>query len=429
MNKIFLILALAFLCSCGSRAPSDASGTVISMQIVDRNGFTETISNKERLSSFHTTDFLTPQPFQKILRVYARNPSGQSTSKITSYHDNGQLWQYLEAVDGRAHGVYREWFLNGKQKIEANLVEGVADIHDIAQATWIFHGSCEVWGEQENLVAEFNYEKGLLHLPARYFFASGQLKKIIPYEQGEINGLMQTFDENGSLIEEIPYFKGEKEGKAVAFWNPNQPLSTEIFEQGRLVEASYFEPSGNCIAEVKQGKGSMAQFNNGQLNALLTITNGFIEGETQFFHPNGALHCSYIVKDGKKDGEEWEYYPAEKGQPLKPKLNLQWSNDKIQGQVKTWYSNGQMESQREINNNKKQGSSFAWYKNGNLMLVEEYENDLLIKGSYYKRGDNKAVSKVESGKGVASLYTSEGIFFKKVSYEKGKPQLNSDSLQ
>jgi antitoxin component YwqK of YwqJK toxin-antitoxin module len=88
-----------------------------------------------------------------------------------------------------------------------------------------------------------------------------------------------------------------------------------------------------------------------------------------------------------------------------------------------------MESQREINNNKKQGSSFAWYKNGNLMLVEEYENDLLIKGSYYKRGDNKAVSKVESGKGVASLYTSEGIFFKKVSYEKGKPQLNSDSLQ
>jgi hypothetical protein len=60
------------------------------------------------------------------------------------------------------------------------------------------------------------------------------------------------------------------------------------------------------------------------------------------------------------------------------------------------------------------------------MLIEEYENDLLFKGSYYKKGDKKAVSTIESGNGTASLYTSEGLFLKKVSYEKGKP-ITSDA--
>ena len=60
------------------------------------------------------------------------------------------------------------------------------------------------------------------------------------------------------------------------------------------------------------------------------------------------------------------------------------------------------------------------------MLVEEYENDLLIKGSYYKKGDKKIVSRIDSGKGTASLYSSDGFFLKKVLYEKGKPQLDKD---
>lgn len=399
------------------------------MQIVDRNGFTETISNKDRISAFQTTDFLAPQPFQKVLRVYGRNADGQSISKITSYHDNGQLWQYLEAVDGRAHGVYREWFANGQQKIEASVVEGVADIIDLAQATWIFQGPCKVWEDQGNLIAEFNYDKGLLHNPARYYFPTGALEKTIPYEQGEVHGIMQAFDEEGNLSEEIPYSKGEKSGKAMAYWKKDQILSTEIFDQGRLLEASYFDKEGNCIATVKGGNGKLAQFKEGSLYALFNISDGNIEGEMQFFHPSGELNYSYTIKEGKKNGEEWEFYPTEKGKEPKPKLCLHWSDDKIQGQVKTWYPNGKMESQREVNGNKKQGTSFAWYKNGDLMLVEEYENDLLLKGTYYKKGDKKAVTKVEAGKGTATLYTSDGIFLKKVSYEKGKPLLNNDSLR
>ncbi len=424
MNKLLLIFALSLFYSCSSRTPTDQSDAVISMQLIDRNGFTETISNKDRIASFKNTDFLTAQPFQKVLRVFGKNISGQSVSKITSYHENGQLWQYLEAVDGRAHGIYREWFPNGVLKIEAHLAEGTADIHDIAQATWIFHGHCKVWEEEGNLVAEFHYEKGQMDAPARYFYPDGKLQKIIPYEQGEIHGIVQSFDEEGNLMEETPYSKGEKEGKAIAYWNPTHPLSTEIFAQGLLSEAFYFDPLGNCIAEVHDGKGKQAEFKEGRLETLYTIENGIIEGEVQTFNPNGSLHTSYILIDEKKQGEEWEYYPSEKGEALRPKLCVHWNDDKIQGQVKTWYPNGKMESQREVNENKKHGTSFSWYKSGDLMLMEEYDNELLIKGSYYKPGDKRPISKIESGKGTASLYTSEGIFLRKVAYEKGKPVVN-----
>lgn len=428
MRITFLWIGLSILCSCASRTTSDQSNALVSMQVVDRNGFTETISNKERLSNYKTVDFATPQPYQKVLRVFGRNSAGQSSSKITSYHDNGHLWQYLEVVDGRAHGVYQERFPNGRVKIEAHLIEGMADIHDLAQTTWIFEDLCRVWDDQGNLIAEFTYEKGLLQNSAKYFFPDGKLQKMVPYNRGEVHGIVRSYDEQGNLMEETPYDRGEKEGTATTFWTPNQLLSQEFFNHGRLINASYYDPNGTCVAQIKDGMGKQAQFKEDHLEVLVDFSCGIPEGEVQFFYPNGTLKCSYLIKDGKKNGQEWEYYSSEKGQKLMPKLCLNWNDDRVQGQVKTWYPDGQIESQREFNGNKKQGVCFAWYKSGDLMLVEEYEMDLLLKGSYYKKGDKKIISKIESGKGVATLYSSDGIFLRKVHYEKGKPQLNHDSI-
>lgn len=426
MRILLLFCALILLWSC--RSQTSKSDTIVSMQIIDRNGFTETISNKDRLNSFQTLDFRTSQPYKKVLRVYGRNTLGQSTSKITSYHDNGLLCQYLEVVDGRAHGLYQEWYSNGKMKLEAHLIEGVADIHELAQATWVFEGEAKTWNEQGELIAEFFYVKGLLHTPARYYFPNGKLEKIIPYDQGEVHGSVQVFDENGAVMEEIPYVKGNKQGKALVYWSPGQLLSQEIYENGYLVRASYFDVSHHKVAEIENGKGKLAVFKNEHLESLIEYKSGIPQGEVQVFYPNGSLHITYITQNGKKHGEEWEYYPLQEDQQLQPKLCLHWHEDRIEGQVKTWYPNGQIESQREINGNKKQGLFFAWYKNGDLMLVEEYENDLLLKGSYYKRGDKKAVSKIDSGKGIATLYTNDGIFLRKTSYEKGKPSLNDNTL-
>ena len=426
--RYFLTSVFLLFYSC-SHHTTDSSNSIVSMQLIDRNGFIETISNKERLSSYQPIDFLTPQPYQKVLRVYGRTPSGHSHSKITSYHSNGQAWQYLEVVDGRAHGTYYEWYANGKKRIEATVIEGSADINDLAQTTWLFDGKSTVWDEMENCMAEIYYSKGVLDTPSLYFHPNGQLQKTIPYSKGEIHGVVLRYNEQALLIEEIHYTEGKKQGTSFASWESSQPLYIEEYEKDALLQASYYDSSGKLVADVKDRFGKQAHFEEKALSSLVEIQEGIPNGKVELFSENGTLSSSYSWRDGKKTGEEWKYYPTTPNKELTPKLCIHWHEDFIQGQVKTWYPNGTLESQRELNSNKKQGLSFAWYQNGDLMCMEEYENDLLVKGSYFKRGDKKPVSKIDEGKGLATLYTSEGFLLRKTPYEKGKPTFQEGSLR
>ena len=103
------------------------------------------------------------------------------------------------------------------------------------------------------------------------------------------------------------------------------------------------------------------------------------------------------------------------------KSSLYWDEDIIHGIVKTWYDNGQLESQKEITKNNKNGTSCSWYRDGSLMLIEEYENNILLKGSYYKSNHPEPISTIFDGNGIATLYNSDGTFLRKVRYQKGLP--------
>lgn len=428
MPLLYALFILIFFSGC-SRTPSDQSDQIISLQVIDRNGFTETISNKDRLASYQSVDFTHPQPYQKVLRVYGKNTTGQSLSKISSYHPNGHIWQLLEVVDGRAHGLYQEWHANGRMRIECHVIEGLADINDLALTSWVFDGTSSVWNEQCALIAEIYYDKGLLHTPSIYYHTNGQIAQTIPYTQGNIEGTSTSYDEQGNITELVSYVQGQKQGACHGYWSLEQICYEELYDKDLLLTAAYYYLSGRKISEIIEGRGMQSHFKNGILSQRIEFQKGLPQGLVEEFRPDGSLHLAYHVLNEKKHGEEWEYYPPASGEELKPKLCLHWQDDQIQGQVKTWYENGVLESQREIQNHKKQGLSFAWYKNGDIMLVEDYANDLLIKASYFKKGDKKPVSKIEDGKGVATLFTSDGIFLKKISYEKGKPLLHDEPLR
>ena len=349
---------------------------------------------------------------------------GQSSAKVTSYHDNGQLGQYLEVIDGRAHGFYREWFANGQMKIEATIIEGLADIHELAEKSWVFDGLSRVWNERGVLTAEIRYDKGVLNTPSLYYHTNGALQKIIPYQHGVIDGDILIYDDQGAIVEQIPYVKGLIHGRAYSYWAKDQPLYIENYEQGLLLQATYYDVTGKLVAQVEEGCGQQALFTDDLLDSLISFNKGLPEGLVTLLRPDHSIRSTYYVKEGKKEGEEIEFYPS-----AQPKLSVHWHDDVIQGMVKTWYPNGVLESQREINRNKKQGLCFAWYQNGDVMLMEEYDNNLVVKGSYFKKGDKTPVSKIDGGKGTATLYTSEGLFLKKISYEKGNPKLSDGTLR
>lgn len=429
MKKSFLfyfLIPLFFFSGCSKKTTEKTEPILMSIQVIDRNGFTETISAKDRLAKYKKVDFCSPQPYQKVLRVFNKDEEGKSSSAITSYHVNGLIWQYLEIVDGRAHGTYKEWHLNGQLKMELSLIEGIAELSEAASASWVFDGKNTIWDEKGSLEAEIFYEKGLLHGDSIYYYPNGSIKKQIPYMQDKVQGAIVFYSEDGTLLETISYINNKPHGHAKSYTLQGTLLYEEEWKEGLILEGTYYKPDGAILEHIHQGTGQRAEFKDGAFKQLVEYKEGVPEGLVRCFDFKGFLINSYYQKEDKKHGEEKIYYPTTRIDVTpQVKILLTWQEDILQGTVKTWFVDGVQESQKELYQNKKNGPSLAWYKNGALMLSEEYENDLLISGTYYKKGDRKPISRITQKKGIATLYDSDGYFLKKIPYDKGVPLLES----
>ena len=422
---IYYLLSLILLIASCTKNPSSQRDAVTSFKtkqsltsinIIDRNGFTETTSTPERLSRYEGTNFLTQQPFQKVLRIFKRDKDGSIRSIITTYHKNGELKQYLEIVDGRAHGIYAEWFPNGKQKLKTCVAEGTADIDEMSQITWSLHGKSVAWNEEGKLIAEIPYSKGQICGTALYFYDSGVREKIVPYSNGQISGIVEEWYENGSLRLQETCSNGEKEGKTIGFWPDGSLAFEEFYEKNRLINAIYMDKGNKVLATITDGFGTKCYFDENGPKQFAEFKNGKQEGTVTILE-KGAIYQTYSTQNEQKHGVEIFYYLPQN----KPKLSIEWDMGKMNGTVKTWYDNGKQESQREMSQNKKRGLFTAWYRDGSMMFVEDYENDRLVKGSYMKLGEKTIQSRVQDGSGVATLFDGNGNFTRKITYKDGKP--------
>lgn len=423
-----LLFIFSFFClfvvGCTSQNYSDNSLILTSINLIDRNGFSETISNQDRLKQYENIDFLRPQPYQKVLRVYNRDQRGDIHAFVTSYHPNGQAKQYLEVVNNRAFGLYREWFSNGNLKLETNVIGGTADLNTAAERSWLFDGCSKAWDECGNLIAEIPYSKGELQGFSVYYHPNGNVWKRVPFNHNQIEGTSEIYLESGELLQTTSYRQGIKDGPSLRYWIDGSLSSEENYCNGMLMQGSYFDSCGQLAAQINEGTGFRAVFSKEAICELQEYHYGVLEGEVKVYDKNSNPMKIYHIKKGLKHGEEIEFQRIRTmaGEHIVPLLSINWYEGKIQGIVKTWYDDGGLQSQREMSNNAKNGLSTAWYKDGSLMMIEEYEKDRLNKGEYYKRGEKIPISQVEAGKGIATLFDSEGHFLRKINYFNGRPQ-------
>lgn len=427
MKKRFFVIGATFLSllsSCQVHHSATSGTSLACINIIDRNGFSETFSNTDRLKQYANVDFLTPQPYKKVLRVYGRDPNGNIQAYITSYHENGEIRQYLEVVNNRACGLYREWHPSGQLKLEANVINGSADLTMAAEKSWLFDGVNRVWDDAGVLEAEIAYSKGELEGNSLYYHTNGKIWKCVPFVKNEIHGDFKVFLDDGTLLSITAYRNGEKDGQALRFWEEDQMASEEIYRGNFLENGFYYDLEGNLISKVTDGNGFKVLFSRTGISELQQYKNGVQEGRVEIYDNRNKVVGYYHVKNGVKHGEEIEYYDRKiSGREELPKISLNWYDGNIQGPVRTWYPNGAQESQKEMSANKKNGLSTAWYENGSLMMIEEYEMNKIVKGLYYQLGEKYPVSTITSGKGVATLYDSEGNFLKKINYVNGLPDL------
>jgi len=414
------VLIPLFFQACSANRSSFVDTNLQSITLIDRNGMTETVNNPERIQQYQTINFFNPQPYEKILRIHGRSSTGNIPSFLHSYHENGVPKQYLEVVNSRALGLYREWHPNGQLKVQACVVGGEADLSDRAEKSWIFDEHAYAWDEEGNLVADISYDKGVLHGDSLYYHPNGALWRKLPYFEGGINGCVEVTLDDGTLFQTTEYVNGAIHGKSFRYWEANQLAAEEDYQDNHLISAKYFDKKGKRICEVENGSGFKALFGRSELAELHEFKNGVPEGIVKVFGTDGELLRSYYIKNGLKHGEEVEYYELPHLRHV-PKLLLTWHEGKIQGETKSWYDNGVQESNRQMSNNTKYGISTAWYRDGSLMLIEDYQQDKLLRGEYFYRGEKKPVSTVKQGDGMATLFDPEGNFIRKIIYEKGLP--------
>lgn len=415
-------IAFLLMTACAGTRHSCSAPCLASINIVDRNGLTETINNPDRLLLYDNVNFLQPQPYQKVLRIYTRDAQGNISARVTSYHPNGYPWKYLEILNSRACGQYKEWYSNGVLKIEANVIEGSADIVEGSEKSWVFDGCCKAWNECGELEAAIPYVKGSLEGIAYYYHPNGNVWKIVPYCENHIEGVLEIYRCDQTLLQSTFYCNGLREGESKRYWDGDQLAAEEIYCEGLLSFGRYYDRQGACIAQIDEGHGMRAVFGKDAVIELQEYNNGQLEGVVKILDRFGRVCSLYHAKNQCKHGEEVCFYDAPRfKQTLSPKISINWYDGKIQGVTRTWYDNGTQESQREMSNNKKNGHSSAWFRDGSLMLIEEYDQDKLIKGEYYSKGEKYPVSLIEEGKGCATLFDAEGGFIRKVNYLNGRP--------
>jgi antitoxin component YwqK of YwqJK toxin-antitoxin module len=424
---IGIVLCLLLLTFTGAKRTKSCKPRPLalsSVSIIDRNGFSETISNKERLNQFQNIDFLTSQPYQKVLRIYARDSIGNVRSVVTTYHENGNPKQFLEILNARANGMYCEWHENGKMSLSTIVIGGTPDVTALAERTWLFDGSSLAWDDEGHQIAEVLYSQGSLDGVSTYLHPNGQIWKKIPYVKNQIDGNVEIYKCNGELLQQMSYCQGVRDGPSARYWDCEHIASREDFCRDKLENGQYLDKEGNLIAEVSNGTGYRAVFTKEGIQEIQEYVDGNLEGEVKVFNQEGRLKRTYHVKNGIKHGEEIEYYDRffASSAPSQAKLSFYWYEGKIQGHVKTWYPNGSPESQKEMANNAKNGVLTAWYRDGNMMLIEEYDNDKLVRGDYFKRDDRIPASQVIDGKGTVTVFDADGHFVQKISYANGKPE-------
>lgn len=384
----------------------------------DRNGFSETISQRDRLERLQDQDFRNPQSYQKVIRVFARGEDGAIPSILTTYHPNGQLHHWLEVSNGRALGRYEQRFPDGKIRMEARLVGGAADLTEAAMTTWQFDGESRVYFASGSLQAVIPYKQGALDGIERHFHPNGQLALERHIANGRAEGLEEHWAECGRRLLSAEYHGGQRHG-ALYRWNAaGVLLDEESWSAGRLLEGMYHDcgPFDTASVGVIFGRGWAVE--RGQRGyRLVEIQDGLPRGAVRSMTDLGQLDREWEQIGEEKHGVERVYDPK----TAQIKLEMNWVEGALSGPCKSFYSNGSPESCWDMLDNQRHGKMVAWYRNGSVMLIEDYDRGKLVKGEYFGLGQSLPVSRVSRGNGIATLHQGDGRLIRAISIQDGEP--------
>ncbi|MEL6924329.1 MAG: hypothetical protein AAFO94_09795, partial [Bacteroidota bacterium] len=220
------------------------------------------------------------------------------------------------------------------------------------------------------------------NMPAsvKRYHSNGQVRRINAYQSFSKDGLQQEFDKNGKLSFEVHYTAGKRDWMKAYYWTKNTLRKHTVFSEDGPIVKAYF-PDGTPALEKTSDK-KVEWFSNGAVKSYLSKDTSYSEipvGRIETFHESGRLKSFYTfsqqgILDGPyqifyKSGKQWEQGNYKAG--------------KKEGNMKKWYTNGQLAEDHQLTGGKIEGPFVRYYDNGQLWKSFNYTNGQL-NGAYKK---------------------------------------------
>jgi antitoxin component YwqK of YwqJK toxin-antitoxin module len=88
------------------------------------------------------------------------------------------------------------------------------------------------------------------------YYPNGQLKSVLNYKKGQLEGIALYYHENGALKERVNYRKGKRERTGTTYYESSKLKEEITYENGMKVNVKLFGEDGTLISEslYKDGK-------------------------------------------------------------------------------------------------------------------------------------------------------------------------------
>lgn len=236
------------------------------------------------------------------------------------------------------------------------------------------------------------------------FYPGGQVKKLVNYKAGKLEGDFFEFNEEGELLLSGSYELGKRSGEWVVYRSDGTKKSEYTYSNNLLEEfALSYYPSGQLAERIPFEQGVVnglyeSFFPDGRLQQSLVFVDGLEGGPLKQFYADGTLALSCSFSKGLLDGNWEKYSPTgqleTRGGYSKGERDGAWREPYPEVAGFFWvgkYEKDKKEGIWEVQNSTGFVHQKEIFQSGSLVEISEFtaETGLMLDAGRLEKGDGK----------------------------------------
>ena len=377
----------------------------------------------------------------KLAREYKVTSTGRGkdsiTVKLIKYHRNGMKHYQQDIVNNQMNGQYVSWHSTGVKSAKGKYLNG--ELFD----KWIW------WGKDGLPDSIRTFKNQMLHGEYINYFGNGKPNELMEYAENKKYGYYMELDEKGGKVSIGEYRNDTPHGHWI--WWQNRIKTRELMFNNGLKNGplKVYDKLGKMKIigyynnDQKDGEWKWFSDQNG-LDSLIVYKNNKYNGDYKIWHANGSQAVIGYYNMGLKN-DEWEWF-NKKGQKdsikiyydtgqlfgstiyydgKQPRKIMTYINNKLNGEITSFYRDGTTESEITFANGLRSGSYKYWDSEGKLEEEGAYLKDnlhgLILR--WYTTEQLSSIAMFSSGKlqGLLRVFSPSGSTMKEGYYFNGLP--------